>query len=147
MTTLNPEKHEASLRALEHANARRFEAAEYKRKVSSGALSIEGAIRDCGLPITVTQLLKCAPYWGPHKVGQAIRNAGLPTGDLVFGPGNKRCRTISDEERERLLFAVATGRPQKPDTKLLMREEQKHEIRRRMAAAGCTMDQIRKVVK
>lgn len=132
--------------ALERANVARTASAEYKRRIASGEIPLEQAVRECDLPIKVHHLLQAAPRWGGTKATAAIRRANLTTGDICFTQ-TTRYRGITPDERERLA-QVVSGTP--AITKVhprLLDDLQKSMIARRMERCGCSLTQIRSVVE
>ena len=138
-----------NMAALETANAQRIACAAYKDRIRKGDVSIEQAIRECDLPITVFQLLMAAPRWGAVRADNAIRRAGLTGRNVKFGAGERKAHIIiTDHERGRLLMSIENPDSKRASTasKVGLNAYQIRCIEKRMTAAGCSPELIRQVV-
>lgn len=136
--------------ALAIANAQRTACAKYKEEIRKGNVSIEQAIRECDLPITVFQLLTSAPRWGAVRADGAIRRAGLTGRNVKFGCATtgQRSIVITNHERGRLLMALETpiSKRASATSKLGLNSYQIRCIEKRMKRVGCSDQLIRQVV-
>lgn len=109
MATVQTEPFSQPLAALALANPPRLAAAEIKRELKAGMVTIEEAVVDeRAAVVTVLDLLAAQRGWGRHRASQLLARKGAEDPANLIGY-HKRIRELT--VRQRALLAEWTVRP------------------------------------